>query len=263
MTPLLPAALTSADLPLTELHCARLDGEVFEVAGAWCPVDAHDGPETRAAALVSISPRHAVAERMTAAWVYGLTAEPNRHQFCVDVSARTRKPLGSSIELREVRLGVQDARALGPQLITTALRTAIDLARWGRSPGCPADTALLAALLAYDGIDGRPDDALYRHDPLAVHRGISFSRVAVAQLTEALRLARRLHGGTPRWTPPWSGEASAVADPVDVVDSVDPAHGVQHPVEVGGVAHLEHELADRQPVAGRVHRRREDVDVVL
>ncbi|TFC04318.1 hypothetical protein E3O42_05335 [Cryobacterium adonitolivorans] len=184
MSPLLPAALTPADLPLAELNCARLDGELFPLAGAWCPVDAHDGPETRAGALASISPSRAVAERMTAAWIYGLAAEPDFHQFCVDVSARTRKPNDTTTQLREVRLGRDDARALGRQLVTTPLRTAIDLARWGRTPGCPADTALLAALLAYDGTDDPRSGSL----GLAVQRGISFSKVAAAQLSEARRL---------------------------------------------------------------------------
>ena len=184
MTPLLPAALTPADLPLAELNCARLDGELFPLAGAWCPIDAHDGPETRAGALVAISPGRAAAERMSAAWIYGLAAEPDQHQFCVDVSARTRKPVETTTQLREVRLGRNDARALGRQLVTSPLRTAIDLARWGRSPGCPADTALLAALLAYDG----PDDPQLDAQAVSVHRGISFSRRAAAQLRDARRL---------------------------------------------------------------------------
>ena len=189
MTPLIPAALTPADLPLAELNCARLDGELFPVAGAWCPVDAHDGPETRAGALASISPSRAAAERMSAAWIYGLAAEPDHHQFCIDVTARTRKPSESTTQLREVRLGRDDARMLGRQLVTTPLRTAIDLARWGGEPGCPADTALLAALLDYDG----PEGPHVARQALAVHGGIPFSRRAAAQLEEARRLNLSRH----------------------------------------------------------------------
>ena len=184
MTPRVPAMLTPTDLPLAELNCARLDGELFAVAGAWYPVDAHDGPETRARALAPIAPSRAAAERMTAAWVYGLAAEPVRHQFCVDVTARTRKPEGTNTDLREVRLGPDDTRVLAEQLVTTPLRTAIDLARWGRSAGAPPDTALLAALLAYDGLDDAHTDAYER----VVRHGISFSKVAGARLLEARRL---------------------------------------------------------------------------
>ncbi|ASD22252.1 hypothetical protein B7495_09210 [Cryobacterium sp. LW097] len=184
MTPLLPAALTPADLPLAELNCARLDGELFPLAGAWCPVDAHDGPETRGEALTSVAPSRAAAERMSAAWIYGLAAEPDPHQFCIDMTARARKPVETRTQLREVRLGRDDTRVLGRQLVTTPLRTAIDLARWGRSPGCRADTALLAALLVYDG----PVDPHADEQALAGQRGVSFSRRAAAQLREARRL---------------------------------------------------------------------------
>lgn len=184
MTPLVPTVLTPTDLPLAELNCARLDGELFAVAGAWCPIDAHDGPETRAQALAPLAPTRAAAERMTAAWIYGLAAEPARHQFCVDVTARTRKPGVTGTLLREVRIGADDTRVVGPQLVTTPLRTAIDLARWGRSAGVPPDTALLAALLAYDGDDASHTDA----DDHAVRHGISFSRLADARLLAARRL---------------------------------------------------------------------------
>lgn len=226
MTPLVPAVLTETDLPLAELACARLDGELFVMAGAWCPVDAPDGPETRAGALSRTAPPRAVAERQTAAWIYGLAPEPAEHQFCVDAGARTGNRPGSGAHLREVRLGTDDTLRLGRLLVTTPLRTAVDLARWGSSPGRRAQTDLIAALLARAGVDsGAPVPA----GP----RGISFGRIAAAQLHDAVRLLAGL----------------AVADPVHVVDGVDPANGVQHPVEVGGVTHLEHEPTDRQAVA--------------
>lgn len=189
MTPLVPAVLTPFDLPLAELNCARLDGELFTVAGAWCPIDAHVGPETRARALAPLAPSRAAAERMTAAWIYGLADEPDRHQFCVDVTARTRKPTGTGTLLREVRIGPDETRVVGQQLVTTPLRTALDLARWGRSAGSPPDPALLAALLGFDGLDDAHTDAFSR----AVRHGISFSRQAADRLREARRLleARR------------------------------------------------------------------------
>lgn len=220
--------LTPTDLPLAELSGARLDGELFLLAGAWCPVDTPDAPETRASALARIAPRRAAAERMTAAWIYGLAPEPAQHQFCVDTGARTSKPDDHAMHLREVRLPRNDTRVFGRLPVTTALRTAVDLARWGASAGCRADTALIARLLARAGFDGteRAGDILS-----GTTRPISFSQVAATQLQDALR----------RLLP--------VADPVDVVDGVDAPHGVQHPVQVRGVAHLEDEPADGQSVA--------------
>ncbi|WEO75713.1 hypothetical protein BJQ94_09900 [Cryobacterium sp. SO2] len=197
MTTLVPAALTEADLPLAELACARLDGELFGLAGSWCPIDAPDGPETRAGALQRTAPHRAAAERLTAAWIYGLAPEPAEHQFCVDVGARTVKHPGSGVCLREVRLGDADAVLLGRLLVTTPLRTAVDLARWGTSRDHPADTGLIAALLAHAGLaqvtagDARTppaDDASTAAAVVSGLRGISFTRVAQAQLRDAFRL---------------------------------------------------------------------------
>ncbi|ANP72828.1 hypothetical protein [Cryobacterium arcticum] len=192
MTPLVPVALTGADLPIAELSVARLDGELFSLAGSWCPVDILDEPATRAAALAGLAGSSGpagpagpasdrlVAERMTAAWIYGLAPEPAQHQFCVDVTARTRKPDTPNALLREVRLRPGDIRVVGRMLVTVPRRTAVDLARWGSSPAVRADTELLAALLAYD-VDARDaGDGLP-----AFRRGISFSRVAAAQLDRA------------------------------------------------------------------------------
>ena len=225
MTPLLPSSLTPADLPLAELAAARLDGELFTLAGAWCPVDACDGAQTRADAIARFVPARAVAERLTAAWIFGLAPEPAQHQFCVAIGARTHKPDDAAVHLREVRLEATDTQTIGLLRVTTPLRTARDLARWGGASGRPVETALLADLLARAGCRDRPEP----------QRGISFSKQATTQLQDAARML--------------STQLLAVADPVDVVDGVDPAHGVQHPVQVGGVPHLEDEPADRQSVA--------------
>lgn len=176
MTPLLPRALTETDLPLAELSSARLDGELFPLGGSWCPVDALAGPETRAAAIQPSAPRRAAAERLTAAWIYGLCPEPAQHQFCVDVRARTHKAADDAVQLREVRLAADDTLLLARLRVTTPMRTAVDLTRWGVSPGHRAETPLIAALLERAGA-GRP--AL---------RGISFSRIAQAQLRDAFDL---------------------------------------------------------------------------
>jgi hypothetical protein len=182
MTPLVPAALSETDLPMAELASARLDGELFTLGGSWCPVDAQDGPETRAAAIQRFAPRRAAAERLTAAWIYGVAPEPAEHQFCVDLGARTRKPAEASVHLREVRLGADDVVLLGRLIVTTPLRTAIDLARWGASPHHRADTAVIAELLARAGL-GATGRRL-----LTTRPGISFTRIAEQQLQEALGL---------------------------------------------------------------------------
>jgi hypothetical protein len=185
MTNRIPVALTESDLPVAELASARLDGELFALAGSWCPVDALDGPETRAGALARTAPHRAVAERLTAAWIYGLTPEPGGHQFCVDARARTSKPPGAGPHLREVRLGRNDTVLLGRFPVTTPLRTALDLARWGSGPRHRADTALIAALLHRAGIT----------DAASIvqtgRRGVSYSRIADQQIRAAVGLLSR------------------------------------------------------------------------
>jgi hypothetical protein len=197
MTPRIPAVLTTADLPVAELASARLDGELFGLAGSWCPIDALDAPATRAGAIEPAAPRRAVAERMTAAWIYGLAPEPAEHQFCVDVSARIGNPPRTGVRLREVRIAADDIVLLGRLSVTSPLRTAVDLARWGvgrnQTGGAPhgtaADVTLLAGLLAYAGLGEGDDDPLTKTGRLlASRRGVSFSRIAQARLQEAFAL---------------------------------------------------------------------------
>jgi hypothetical protein len=188
MTALVPAALTEADLPLAELACARLDGELFPLAGSWCPIDFLDAPETRARAIAPVAPHRGIAERLTAAWIFGLAPEPAEHQFCIDVAARTHKSPCGSVHLREVRLAAEDTVLVGRLRVTAPLRTAIDLARWGVAHGRPADPKLVAALLVQAGVS----DDLADGNPLpAGRRGVSFTRIAEQALRDAVSLLGR------------------------------------------------------------------------
>lgn len=132
MTGILAPVLTPDDLPLAELCGARLDGEVYALGDSWCPVDEADGPVARALAAGLLVPGRAIAERMTAAWVYGLAPEPHRHHFCVDLGARTHVPPSPRLQLREVRCRADETLVIAGLRVTTPLRTVIDLAR---SPG--------------------------------------------------------------------------------------------------------------------------------
>ena len=142
--------LSINDLPLTELYSARLDGQVFQVADSWCVIDEIDGCDTRAiAASQLVSPR-AIAEQLTAAWIYGVAPEPRRHQFCVLISARATALWSPRARVREIVRSPDDVRTISGVRVTTPLRTAVDLARY--TPGSTSAaglTALLARLLHY------------------------------------------------------------------------------------------------------------------
>ncbi|TFD62855.1 hypothetical protein E3T39_02750 [Cryobacterium suzukii] len=142
--------LTINDLPLTELYSARLDGQVFQVADSWCVIDEIDGCDTRAIAASQLVPPRAIAEQLTAAWIYGVAPEPRRHQFCVLISARATALWSPRAQVREIVRSPDDVRTISGVRVTTPLRTAVDLARYTPGTASAAGlTALLARLLHY------------------------------------------------------------------------------------------------------------------
>ncbi|MDI3213418.1 hypothetical protein [Arthrobacter sp. AL12] len=84
------------------------------------------------AASVLVSPairQRVVAGRMTAAWIYGCAAEPDRLAMLVDASRRIsslRSTRGCTFH--EVRLGPFDVVSLGGLMVSSPLRTSVDIA---------------------------------------------------------------------------------------------------------------------------------------
>lgn len=144
--------LTVNDLPLAELCSARLDGQVFQLADSWCVIDEIDGCSNRAVAASRLVPPRAIAERLTAAWIYGVAPEPRRHQFCVLIGARTTAVWSPRVQLREIVRSPDDVCTIAGVRVTTPLRTAVDLARYPPpSTAEPEITALLTRLLRSGG----------------------------------------------------------------------------------------------------------------
>ena len=90
-------------------------------------------PQLRArAASFAVPPgirQRVVAGRMTAAWIYGCAAEPDRLALLVDATRRVsslRSTRGCT--LHEVRLGPFDVVSLGGLMVSSPLRTALDIA---------------------------------------------------------------------------------------------------------------------------------------
>ena len=70
--------------------------------------------------------------RLTAAWVYGCAPVPRRLQLLIDHRRRTTAlPPNSPAVLHEVRLDREDGMDIAGIAVTTPLRTAVDLARYG------------------------------------------------------------------------------------------------------------------------------------
>lgn len=126
----LPDVLSATDLPYPELCAARLDGEVYRLDDSFSSVDTIEQPRHRASSLRTWAPAALIAERRTAAWIYGaLYAPPARHQFCVDTSSRVRPNRALRVTVREVVFGAGDVVRLDGVRITSPVRTVIDLAR--------------------------------------------------------------------------------------------------------------------------------------
>lgn len=106
-------------------------------------------PQLRARALCTMIPQpirqRVVAGRLTAAWVYGCAPEPDRLALLVDASRRISSMRATrGCTFHEVRLGALDVVSLGGLMVSSPLRTALDIALHVES-----DRALpvLAALL--------------------------------------------------------------------------------------------------------------------
>ena len=90
-------------------------------------------PQLRARAASFAVPQairqRVVAGRMTAAWIYGCAGEPDRLALLVDATRRVsslRSTRGCT--LHEVRLGPFDVVSLGGLMVSSPLRTALDIA---------------------------------------------------------------------------------------------------------------------------------------
>ncbi|CAN5261486.1 hypothetical protein BH09ACT1_BH09ACT1_20500 [soil metagenome] len=240
----LPEVLTPLELPLAELNAARLDGELFALDEGFVPVDQVEGRRHRALALTQFSAGRLIAEQRTAAWVYGASpSAPPQHQFCAPMGARVTPRSGWMLRLkvREVVIDAADVIELSGLRITTPVRTVVDLVRIADVFG-DADAALVRDLMSVTGVTFEDCRALMER-----RRNLPAKRRALDRLERVSASARLLAG----------------ADPIHVVDRIDTTYRVQHPVEVGRVAHLEDEAAECEPVARRGDRRREDVDMIL
>jgi AbiEi antitoxin C-terminal domain len=117
-----------------ELQAMAADGVLTQLSQrGYLPPGAASTPQLRArAAACSIPPpirQRVVAGRMTAAWIYGCTGEPDRIALLVDASRRIsslRATRGCSFH--EVKLGPFDVVSLGGLMVSSPLRTAVDIA---------------------------------------------------------------------------------------------------------------------------------------
>ncbi len=130
----LPSVLTTTDLPLAELCAATLDGQVFRLDDCFEPVDVPHTRLQRARAIGALWPGKFIAERSTAAWIWGaLESAPLDHELCVSLGARARPENTRRLTVREVVIENDEFVVLGGMRVTTPLRTIVDIARFASS----------------------------------------------------------------------------------------------------------------------------------
>lgn len=125
----LSPVLADDDLSPAELQAARLDGEVYDLAGAYCLVGELETPGHRARAVLAGRSERLIAELGTAAWVWGAVDTLDRLEFAVTPDARTRLGPADHATVREIVYEPGDVTTIGDCQVTTPLRTIIELAR--------------------------------------------------------------------------------------------------------------------------------------
>ncbi|EAR24441.1 hypothetical protein A20C1_03151 [marine actinobacterium PHSC20C1] len=188
MTPRLPPVLSALDLPLVELQCATLDGELYALDQCFCPIDEFETIHLRARALGMVLDPRIIAEQLSAAWVWGaLIAPPRRHQLCVAIGARTRPHPSLSATLREVVIDPSDIDTVSGVSVTTRLRTVVDLLRFSADFGTREITAV--SMLMRDGSLDYADCM----NALTARRNLPQKRLALERLTQVGGSSPRAH----------------------------------------------------------------------
>lgn len=228
-TPLLDLYAPGQLFTWSELQAMATDGLLQQVyqRGYATPGSAAT-PQLRArCAALGVPPairQRVVAGRLTAAWIHGCSPEPDRLALLVDTKRRVsslRSTRGCT--LHEVRLGPCDVVSIGGLMVSSPLRTALDIAlHVDATRAVPALRSLLA----------RPEqDVRLRLLTLAIEATPRLPHKKAALEKLALLAPPRVAGG-----------------PVDVEDAVDPADRAEHVVQVLGVPHLEGKLRNGKPV---------------
>lgn len=129
-----------------ELRAALLDGDLVDIGEGFMPADAVETPEMRAASLLPLTGGHRALTHVSAAWVYGVRHEPPLvHTLQRATTTRASFPLDARVQFRDLALPEADVTQIGGVLVTTPVRTFVDLVRRQVATGT-ADATIAAFL---------------------------------------------------------------------------------------------------------------------
>lgn len=118
--------LTEEAFSIAELSALKLDGEVFTFRTGFHSIAEFPDAALRASSLQL--PNRVIAERFTASWIYGARQNLTLPvQLCMNIRARTRAPRGRDVTVREVVIENSEVVSIGETLVTSPLRTILDL----------------------------------------------------------------------------------------------------------------------------------------
>ena len=123
------------DFILAELHAMKIDGVLAQITGqAFRSTAVLETPALRAAALAHHIPAalttRAALGQLSAAWVYGCAPPPVVIALLLDNDGNSASlPAFSGCSIRQVHLDASEVLKIGAVLITSPLRTALDVAR--------------------------------------------------------------------------------------------------------------------------------------
>ena len=131
-----PSVLYSPGTPFSwaELQAMAADGVLTRLSQrGYLPPGEASTPQLRARAVACTIPQpirqRVVAGRMTAAWIFGCAGEPDRIALLVDASRRISSLRATrGCNFHEVKLGPFDVVSLGGLMVSSPLRTAVDIA---------------------------------------------------------------------------------------------------------------------------------------
>jgi len=180
--PLLTVYVADHRLSSSELQSAALDGELVPLGEGFLPIDA---PSTAIARAMSLSPavkgsRVIISDR-SAAWVWGWLEMPSSISTCVSIAARIPSPDRRRLRAREVVIDDHERVVLGKMVVTSPVRTLVDLAR--HDSGADLATLLMRGIRAHN-IEQQQLVAA-----LSGRNNLSFVRAARQRLEEASRAA--------------------------------------------------------------------------
>ncbi|MEE6272187.1 hypothetical protein V2J56_02365 [Georgenia sp. MJ206] len=129
-----PEPVVSVTAQDRALRVARLDGLLLPTGrDRFAAADLVRGPDGRAASLAADVPAGAAIARASAVWVHTGCYRPAVPEVVVPRGRREHLP---TLTVHQQRVEPGETVTIGGVLVTTLVRTAVDLARW-----CPLDVA--------------------------------------------------------------------------------------------------------------------------